>query len=165
MSDGAIVVAIFLESARVEIVCSRQAWINRQGFLEHLSRSSCVALLHQDAADVGPAVGILRIGFGDFLERGASGLQITLQEKADPIVIPSSPILFCAGGSGLRRWSASREDTQRLRILGDGDDGKIGNGFEIPGYFRCVAGERPFAIVIVRSSATLRLRLVLDARE
>src|SRR2546429_7340874 len=48
---------------------ARQLCVDSQGFFQRSARARGVAFLQKHAADVGPAVGILGVGHGDFFER------------------------------------------------------------------------------------------------
>ena len=141
VSDGAVVVAVFLQRARVKEIRARKLRIDRQRFLQHFSCPGGIALLHQDAADIGPAIGIPRIGVGNFLECRGRSFQIALQEEADSIVIPTRPLFFRADSLRLGRGGILRKDAQRLGVFGNDDDGKIGNSLEVAGNVRSIPVE------------------------
>src|SRR6266446_6328403 len=150
MNLRAVIVAVFLEGPRVKEIRPRQPRVDRQRFLEHYSRPGGIALLHQNAADVSPAIGILRISLCDFFERRSGSFQIALQKKANPVVVPTRPLLF--RGNGFRLWlgGISRENSQRLRVFGHHNDGQIRNCLEIAGNMRSVASKGPRTVVIIR---------------
>ena len=152
MSCGAIVIAVFLKRTCVEVVGAPQLRVDGERFLQDLARAGRVALLKQGAANVSPAVRILRIGFGDFLKGRGGSFQIALQEQANAVIVPAGPILFGRDSLWLRRESRSRKNAQCLGVLRDDSDREIGNRFEVTGDTRGVAVERPFAVVVVRRS-------------
>ena len=78
MRDGAFIIAVFAKSFGVKEIGARELCVNGQRFFEHFARAGGVAFLQKHTSDVGPAVGILRVGFGDFFECRGSAFQIAL---------------------------------------------------------------------------------------
>src|SRR5207245_978564 len=83
--DGAVVVAVFTEGFRIEEIRARQLCVDSQGFFQRSARARGVAFLQKHAADVGPAVGILGVGHGDFFESGGGAFQIALQKETNAV--------------------------------------------------------------------------------
>src|SRR5262249_27921198 len=109
-SGGAVVVAVVFEDTSVEVIGASELRTESEGFLENFARACGVAFLKESASDVCPAIGILRIGIGDFLKRGSGGFEVPLEKQADAVVIPARPVLLRADGSGLRCGSTVREN-------------------------------------------------------
>src|SRR5262245_36165534 len=76
-----------------EIVATGQIGSDLQSALQKSTSSFDVALLHRDASQVYPAIGIGGVDPGDLLERLAGALQVALQEESNPIIVPPCPIL------------------------------------------------------------------------
>src|SRR5439155_5693791 len=150
MSDRAVVLAFFFESAGVEVVGARQLRADGERFLQDLARADSVSFLKEGTANVGPTVGILRIGFRDFLEGRSGGFQIALQEQADAVIVPARPVFLGRDNLWRGRGSGSGENAQSPGVLGNDDDGKVGNCLEVAGDLRSVAVELPVSVVVVR---------------
>src|SRR5437660_6794707 len=150
MSDRAVVLTVFFESAGVEVVGARQLRADGERFLQDLARADGVSFLKEGTANVGPTVGILRIGFRDFLKGRGGRFQIALQEQADAVIVPARPVFLRADSLWLRRGSGSRKNAQSLGVLGNDRDGKIGNCLEISGGSGTVSGELPVSVIVVR---------------
>src|SRR5206468_12461796 len=131
MSDRAVVVTVFFESAGVEVVGARQLRADGKGFLKHFTCASGVSFLKQGAADIRPTVWILRIRFRDFLEGRSGGFQIALQEQADAVIVPARPVFLGRESLWRGRGSGSRENAKSLGVLGNDSDGKVGNYLEV----------------------------------
>src|ERR1019366_3475709 len=95
MSGGLVVVSRGLEQRSVEKVGSRQLRVERQRFLKNGASARYVAFLQGGASDVHPAIGILGIRFGNFLERRLRRFQIALQQQTDTVIVPTLPVFFC----------------------------------------------------------------------
>src|SRR5207253_4062747 len=89
---------------------ARQLCVDSQGFFQRSARARGVAFLQKHAADVGPAVGILGVGHGDFFESGGGAFQIALQKETDAVIIPASPFFPDADRHRLWRWRIVREN-------------------------------------------------------
>src|ERR1700728_3471625 len=98
----AFVIAILAQNRSVEKVSASQVRTQRQRLLQHAASASGVALLQGRTPDVDPAVGILRISFGDFFEGGLRSFQIALQKQTDAVIVPALPVFFRKLGLGLR---------------------------------------------------------------
>jgi len=83
-ANCAVVFAIFLEGARVKEIRPPKPRVDRQGFLQNSSRASSIPLLHQNAADVGPAVGILRSACVIFSKAAAAAFKSPCRKSPIP---------------------------------------------------------------------------------
>src|SRR2546429_2117202 len=137
---------------------ARQLCVDSQGFFQRSARARGVAFLQKHAADVGPAVGILGVGHGDFFESGGGAFQIALQKETDAVIIPASPFFPDADRHRLWRWRIARENAHGLGVLGKDGDGKIGNRFYIAGHVRSVPSEHELTVVVIRRSSLFRGR-------
>src|SRR5579883_3466282 len=147
--DGFVIFAFVFEQASVEIVRASQAGLESQRFQQHHFRATGVAFLQADAADVGPAVKIVRRQFGDFGESLLRADQIALKKEADAVIVPAGPIVLDEsdlwGGDGSR----ARKDVKGSGIFGDGDDGNDGDRFDFSGYIGSIFVVRPLAVVVI----------------
>src|SRR5690348_12618 len=149
--DGAVVVAVFAQDFSVEEIGSRQLRVDRERFFEHLARAASIALLYKHAADVGPAIGILRIGFGDFFEGRGCSFQVALQEKSDAVIVPARPVFLRADYCRPWRCGTAWQNTQRLCVFRKNGDRQIRNRFDFARNVRSVAVECKLSVIIVRS--------------
>ena len=67
----------------------RQIRIDLQGVAQDLLGFFHVALLDLRSGDVHPAVSIPRLHLGDFQEGRFRSLQVSLQQQAYPVVVPT----------------------------------------------------------------------------
>src|SRR5579883_2757295 len=137
------------EDATEFVVDDAVARILSQRFQQHHFRATGVAFLQADAADVGPAVKIVRRHFGDFGESLLRADQIALKKEADAVIVPAGPIVLDEsdlwGGDGSR----ARKDVKGSGIFGDGDDGNDGDRFDFSGYIGSIFVVRPLAVVVI----------------
>ncbi len=131
--NGGLVLAFFFQDPRVKEICTRELGLEGQCLLQYHSGAAGIAFLHQGAADVHPAVGILRIDVCDFLKCRFGALQVTLQEKSDAVIIPARPVFLGELDRRRRRGSLSRKNGQRFRVFRDGDDRQIRCCFRVAG--------------------------------
>ena len=78
MARGFVVLAFAAEDARIEIVGAGEIRLEREGAIENFSGRGQIAFLYADAAQIDPAVGILRIDLRDFRERCGGAGEIAL---------------------------------------------------------------------------------------
>jgi len=119
------------------------------GILEHFSRAAVSPSCTSTPANVGPASGfcgsasvIFQTQQRRLSNRPAGRAQFRNRSSE------SNPLR----GNCLRwgRRGIPRENSQRLRVLGNCNDGKIRNGVDVAGNRRCVAVEGPLAVVVIR---------------
>ena len=138
--DRLVILAFFFQDARVEEIRARQVRFRSPALCPRTLRAPAVSPSCTNAADIHPAVGILRIGLRDFLERRGRALQIALQKQPDAVIVPPRPIFFrsncvSAAAPGLS-LAAPQID---LRVFGNGDDRQVGNFLQLAGNLRSVA--------------------------
>src|SRR5581483_4502624 len=97
------IATIISQHLGVKEVCACEIGSKGECFLEHHSGTFHVAFLLGHSSDVDPTVWIFRINLRDFLEPGGSAFQISLQQWADPVIVPARPTCCLEFYLGLRR--------------------------------------------------------------
>src|SRR6202035_154402 len=93
--------AVRTQNLGIEEVSAGQFRRDRQSFLEDNARPLHVALLYCAAADVHPAIGIVRIRLGYSLKCRRGTLQVTLQEQSNSVIVPALPFFLANGSFGV----------------------------------------------------------------
>src|SRR5258708_28729190 len=101
-----------------------------------------------------------------FVKRRGRSLQVALEKQADSVIVPALPFLFFYNGLRRRSRRIVRDHGQRNFVLGDRDDGQIGDLF-LPGRNSLDQfGEYSGAIIVVGSNVVAGLLVgVSDKRE
>src|SRR5215467_3468805 len=163
-TSSTIVVSVGAKNFGVEEVRAREVRRQCQSSFQHLAGALHVAFLDGAASDIDPTVGIIGIGFSDFLECGSCGLQIALQKESDTVVVPALPFFFA--NDGLRGFGgrAARNNGKRDLILGNRDDRQIRNLLFFRRDSAQRSGKESLAVIEIRGDRTL-LRRIRDTGE
>ncbi len=149
MLQRSFVIPFFFQHTGIKVMGTRKVWSERQRALQHLASPCEITLDHARAPDIDPPVRIVRSDPGHGRERGFGALQVSLQEQADPIVVPTHPVL---GGRCRirRRLGGVAHNGQRGRVFRQSHDRQIGYFLDLSGHFGGIPGERKLTIVIAR---------------
>src|SRR5439155_25131586 len=114
---------------------------------------------------VDPAVGIRGIDLRDLEERRFRTPQVSLEQQADPIVVPPLPVLRKRRrGGGVEGFPWARYFQVDLRRR-EGDDWQVRYLFQVARDVRGVAFEDPTPVVEIRARGVLLLLWVANAGE
>ena len=89
-----VVLALRLLDHRLEEPRAAEVRVDSHRLLDKRARGFGLAFLNQRARHVHPAVGVFRLGLGDFAEGVLRALQIALQQQPDAPVVPALAVLF-----------------------------------------------------------------------
>src|SRR5215471_5079764 len=98
----------------------------RKGFLEHATSTIHVTFQHAGTADVDPAVWVLRINLRYLLKCCLRSLQISLQQKANSVIIPALPVIRFELSLGCEWRRSAWSNVQRDFIFRERDHRHLG---------------------------------------
>ena len=131
MGQGLVVFSLGFQRQAVEIMALGQIRIQFQRFSQDLLSPFGVALPHPGPSHVHPPVGKVGIQPGDGQEGLLGGFEVSLQQEADPVVIPTDQVGLVQGGPRLGWVGAPVQNPQFSSVLGHDHDGQCGDLLEL----------------------------------